>query len=452
MAAEEKECTLVGGIHVAGAVAKAQLSRLSAKNRSEEQRRSSEAVENFLKSIMDRYYTPFLEDVANCPFQNDSWTKGLGALLCKVGRLIASEKAIDEATQQKFESKLRETLETNIVGTLPDRVLAMSQEDVVVSAHPDAALGNTLVATDASGVPVLGVKRLAAEAGFEPKSEVIWKSAGGTKCPDVGVVRSIEDGGMMVSWSGLEPKIVDVADLAPAPKRAKQEQPEDPVLTGGGVKWSQCSSAENTSMLMQIAHTTLYQVYVGQSAAHADLVLMQTPSELAERQGPVSVYTRIAFKQGGLMLLPFNSSVVEAACPRPGHAAPLRVTIVRGKDEQVEADFWIKSKATPKKLIVSCEKAAVIVPFWLLASTPLRGPPAEAQALSQEGQTRTCVALDYKTVHIEVPSPSAASAAGGKPKGKIIVGVQCMTNPEPLAAGSRIFVSRRPPGELDLTT
>ena len=449
MAAEEKECTLVGGIHVAGAVAKAQLSRLGAKNRSEEQRQSSETAENFLKSIMERYYTPFVEDVANCPFHNDSWTKGLGALLCKVGRLIASEKGIDEATQQKFESKLRDTLEKNSTAPLPDRVLAVSQEDVVVSAHPDATLGNTLVATDASGVPVLGVKRLAAEAGFEPKSEVIWKSARGTECPDVGVVRSIEDGGVMVSWAGSEPKIVDVADLAPAPKRAKKDQPEDPILTGGGVKWSQCSSAENTSMLMQMAHTTLYQLYVGQSAAHADLVLMQTPSELASSQGPVSVYTRIAFKQGGLVLLPFHSSLVEAACPRPSHAAPLRVTIVRGKDEPVVADFWIKSKATPKKLIVGCEKAVVMVPFWVLASTPLRAPPAEAEASSQGGQTRPCVALDYKTVSIEVPSPSVASAAGGKPKGKIIVGVQCMTNPEPLAAGSRIFVSRRPPDELD---
>ena len=122
---------------------------------------------------------------------------------------------------------------------------------------------------------------------------------------------------------------------------------------------------------------------------------------------------------------------------------------MRGKDKPVVADFWIKSKATPKKLIVGCEKAVVMVPFWVLASTPLRAPPAEAEALSQEGQTRTCVALDYKTVSIEVPSPSVASAAGGKPKGKITVGVQCMTNPEPLAAGSRIFVSRRPPDELD---
>ena len=132
---KQKECTLVGGIHVAGAVAKAQLSRLSAKIRSEEQRQSSEAAENFVKSIMDRYYTPFLEDVANCPFDNDSWTKGLGALLCKVGRLIASEKVIDEATQQKFESKLRDTLEKNRTAPLPDRVVSWVQEDVVVSAH-----------------------------------------------------------------------------------------------------------------------------------------------------------------------------------------------------------------------------------------------------------------------------------------------------------------------------
>ena len=114
MASEERECTLVGGIHVAGAVAKAQLSRLGAKSRSEEQRRSSEAAENFVKSIMDRYYTPFLGDVANCPFHTDSWTNGLGAVLCKVGRLIASERAIDEATQHKLESKLRDTLEKNI--------------------------------------------------------------------------------------------------------------------------------------------------------------------------------------------------------------------------------------------------------------------------------------------------------------------------------------------------
>ena len=417
MAAEEKECTLVGGIHVAGAVAKAQLSRLSAKNRSEEQRQSSLAAENFVKSIMDRYYTPFVEDVANCPFHTDSWTKGLGALLCKVGRLIASEKVIDEATQQKFESKLRDTLEKNSTAPLPDRVLALSHEDVVVSAHPDAALGNTLVATDAGGVPVLGAKRLAAEAGFEPKSEVMWKSARGTECPDVGVVRSIEDGGVMVSWAGLEPRIVDVADLAPAPpapKRAKKEQPEDPILMGGGVKWSPCSSAENLGMLLQIAQTTLYQLYVAQSAAHADLVLMQTPSELASRQGPVSVYTRIAFKQGGLVLLPFNSNLVEAACPRPSHAAPLRVTIVRGKDEQVEADFWIKSKATPKKLIVGCEKAVVMVPFWVLASTPLREPPAEAQASSQEGQPdrawpwTTRLSTSRCPVHPR-PAPRAAS-------------------------------------------
>ena len=441
---------------------KAQLSRLGAtKSRTEEQRLSIQAAETFLKSIMDTYYAPFVAEVMDCPFRTGSWTKGLGAVLCKVGRLIASDRAIDIETQQKLESKLRDTLEKDSIGPIPDRVVALSQDEVAAATDLDATLGNTVVATDASGVPVLSVKRLAAEAGLEPNGEVILKSARGKESFDVGVVRAIEDGGVMVSWAGKEAMVVDVAELVPAPKKRKpaNAQTEDPILAGNGLKWSQCSDAENANMLSQMAHASLYQMYLTQSAAHPDLVLMPTAPALASSQGNVSVYTRTAFKEGALMLLPFSGGLVDGQCERPlGCAAPLRMIIPQGQDKPVVSDFWIKGKATPKKLILGCDKAAVLVPFWVLASKPLEAPPAETssqegQEPSQEGQassqTRPCMALVYKTLKVEVPIPCLSKKAVSKQKGRLTMSVHCMTNAEELAAGTRIFIASRVPDVLE---
>ena len=162
------------------------------------------------------------------------------------------------------------------------------------------------------------------------------------------------------------------------------------------------------------------------------------------------------------MLLPFRGGLVEGQCERPlGCAAPLRMIIPQRQDKPFVSDFWIKAKATPKKLILGCDKAAVLVPFWVLASKPLEAPPAETssqevqdpsregQASSQDCQTRPCMALVYKTLKVEVPIPCLPKKAASKLTGRITMSVHCMTNAEELAAGARIYIESRVPDVVE---
>ena len=127
----------------------------------------------------------------------------------------------------------------------------------------------------------------------------------------------------------------------------------DPILKGPGVKWAPCSSTEHTTMLMTMAATVWYQTDIGMSAAHAELHFRETPAQPAPSQGPISTYTRTAFKEGALIFRPWSATLVEGACDRPaGGAAPLLMTMSQGEGGSASASFWVKPRALPNKIEV----------------------------------------------------------------------------------------------------
>ena len=436
----ETECTLVAGSYVAGAVPKAQLNRLCAKCRTKEQIAMSEELEEWLQLIMERYYVPWANDPASAPFKRSAWTKGLAAFLLKMGRQLANDKSPDDSSRAKLEAKLRATLEQGATGPMPERVTALSQGET--APRTAAAMEtDTLMATDEGGRAVVSQKRLASEAGLEVDSEVVKKRANGDGFePSVGRVRSISDLGVVVTWpegADLGGSAIPVSELALAPKKPKEKSVANQALELPGIKWSQCSNAENTSMLFHMACSTLYQVYVSQSAAHSDLHLIENDAATASSQGKIGLYVTRDLKAGALALLPFSGDLVDGTLQRPAGSCPMAMVMKPKEEEPTVVPFWVKPKAVPKKMALSQERAVVLVPFWCLASKPE----------SSDGQTNA-QPLEYKTATIPLGTPCSVEKGVRTTRGSISMRVLYMSNSSPLVKGTRIFITTRPPNAL----
>ena len=402
--------------------------------------------------MMERYYVPWAAEPSDAPFQRDAWTKGVAAFLCRVGKLVVSDKPLDDETKCKLETKFRTTLEKNKTGNMPDRVVASSQDHTDAEKAP-AMDTDTLLAVDQQGTKAaMSCKRLAVEAGLALQGEVIVKKqkrAAGNKAV-IGIVRAIQENGVLIAWEGTEePQLMNIEDLAAVPKnKEKSVSASSQALEIPGFKWSPCSNVENAEMLRNLAHSALYQLYVSQSASHGDLHLVENLPDAISKEGPIRMYACREFKENTLVILPFSAILVDGTSAKPSNAAPLQMVLKPDKEEPTVVLFWVKSKPMPKKLALSQEKAAVVVPFWALSEKPRVQSTLESDEVS-EGPVEPVQALVYKTASVKVPCPAGVHKGVRVMKANITMKVVYMTNASKLEKGTRVIVTSKPAGELE---
>ena len=445
------DCLLVGGKDVAGAVDKLALQRLGAKSRTDEQKASYQAVEDFMGDIMETYYTPWASSQADSPFSAETWLKGLAQFALKVGSSILKDKGLDLDAKCQLETKLRACLSGSCTERMPERVLPLSDEQGQGKSQDI----ETVVSSKSTGAPVVSLKRLATEAGLEIHAEVVKKAARQTECENgdagqqdaglVGVVKGIDESGVLVSWDDAAPVIVAVDDLAIAPqksqKKAEAPSQEAAVLSLPPVKWAPVSSQENGAMMWNFACVALYQVYLATSSGHDDLHLVESTGK-APSQGPVSIYARKEMKEYALKFIPFNGSNIEllAVTSTSAAGAPLQMVVAPEGEAQTTVNYWVKLKPLPKKMSSSQEKVSVLVPFWIL-SRGQKGKENEEPASTH--------ALVYKVGSVAVGAPGAFGQKGKVLKPRLTMRVVYLTNETVIEKGSRLVARGRPPTSLE---
>lgn len=442
---KETECILVGGRYVAGAVDKNTLKRLAASNRNDKQKASSQELESFLGAIMQQYYLPWSNDWMRSPFQRDAWAKAFAAFLCKMGNLICRDTPPDHASKLKMETKLRETLNRDKLSEMPSRVVP----DGVAPSVPNRE-GETVKAQDDLGSQAsISSKRMAAECGLAMNGGVILKKTKrdaniATETMHVGIVQSILDQGVEVKWKDGQVTMHTQADLMPAPKQKASSQ-EPASLTLAACKWAACSTEDNMKMWMQLTQTTLYQLYVSQSAAHNDLRVTITPTEAVAMDGIVRVYAARDFKPKTLVLLPFSTSIIGSDQARPKDAVPVTMIVYPEKEEKSSMTFWMRMRALPKSLASSQDRAVVLIPFWALAARPHK--PVSGQ--DQNEDESNLHVLVYRKVTVDIPTPAAVTKGVRVQKPKIQLCVPCMTNTNAITKGSRLMIAGKVPAGLE---
>ena len=471
---DEKECSAVGGRLVAGAVSRSCIARLAAKGRTEDQRAASQDAEHFLDKLMATYYMPWAAEQDVLPFNRQAWTKTLAQLLAKAGKRLAQDKAIDDDTKALWEVKLRKNLQEGLHGAMPQRITAASQAEVK-DATP-LALESGIVRAGASGQIQVPVKRLAIELGLQLNCNVIRKSARHEQKPAMGVVQEVSEKGVAVKWAGSSIELLEVDDVMPwtIKKEKPVEKPvENAFLSLPAIKWSITSNNHNKEMVLHMAKTTLYKVYVAQSSAHNEIHIVgqdtgASPDSTASKDKGASqdkvasqvnfaAFARNDFKAGVLTLLPFNTELVDGACKKPPGAVPLVMIITPDGEKPTEMPFWVKPLALPNKAIVNQEKAVVLVPFWLMAKgrqdakkvAAAGGASTEDVAASQGVQNAHLI---YKTAEIDVPTPSAIWKGGRNIKSKVAMRILYLTNDKSVGKGDRLLAVDDLPAALESTT
>ena len=82
---------------------------------------------------------------------------------------------------------------------------------------------------------------------------------------------------------------------------------ESAVMSLPSIQWKPATTDQRAEMVRQLATTTLWQLYMSQSAAHDEIHVASARDEwLAESQADLAVFARRKFKAGELVLLPFN--------------------------------------------------------------------------------------------------------------------------------------------------
>ena len=429
----ETECISVGGRWVAGGVDKSTLKRLAAANRSDEQKERSQATEDFVRRIMERYYLPWATNFMNAPFQRDAWAKAFAAFLCKVGNVIAKDDTLDNDHKKKLETKMRITLEVNRVSDMPARVIEDGLEPIGDTREADTVQNNI----------VLSAKRAAAEAGLQLHSEVIEKptkvaktDAQTTENAPIGTITKIDNEGVHVDWGNGKSVLRPLATLVPAPKQKAASQ-EPASLKLPACKWAVCGTEDNLKMWMNLALTTLYQAYVAQSAAHSDLRVTATPDADTKTDGHWRLYAVRDFKAKTLVLLPWNSQLYTTDMTRPKDAIPVVMTVKPDKEEATCVTFWLRAKCVPKALSSSQDRASVLVPFWTLAAKP---------------DTAKTSVMMYEKIEIPVPTPNAIAKGVRVQKPCIKLAIPVMMNATAVVKGDRLVVGARPPTDLSQLT
>ena len=223
-----------------------------------------------------------------------------------------------------------------------------------------------------------------------------------------------------------------------APKQQAPSQAPD-VSQLQTLKWGAVSSIENEKMWLHIAQTALYQVYVGQSAWQQDLLVVATPNEAVDAEGPVRIYAAKDHKPDTIILLPWNMIVQPGAGTKepPKDAIPLIMTVCPEKEEKSSVTFWCKPRPVPKTLASSQDRAMTLVPFWALVA----GSKAAESSSASLDDPHEHHCLVYQQITVDVPTPAGVlKGIKMKKQGKIQLTVPCMINKTQIATGSRLEI------------
>ena len=220
---------------------------------------------------------------------------------------------------------------------------------------------------------------------------------------------------------------------------------ESAVMSLPSIQWKPATTDQRAEMVRQLATTTLWQLYMSQSAAHDEIHVASSCDDewLAESQADFAVFARRKFKAGELVLLPVDHSLVEGNIKRPVGAMPLEMVITPdGEKEATRVAFWVKPCCEPSRIFNNL--VAEIVPFWLLTETQ-QAPESQGKAASQGS-------LIYAIAEVDVPSPAAIVKGGRDVKSKVTMRIPYLTNDMSLDKGARLFVKGNLPAALEDTT
>jgi hypothetical protein len=439
---EKGETLQVSGKTVAAAVSKQQLLKLNHQGRSEEQKAASQAGEDFIVDVINKYYKPWASDADSAPYLPGQLTKGISRFLVFCGRHLLAEKPWNRDEKARLEEVLRKVLCKDATGPLPPPCVAVSQG---TQHNPPPPETDTIVA-DSAGVPIVSMKRQAFEAGLDVESEVLLRSDTGGA---IGKVRRIAENGIHVSWDGAAPRLEKLSELRKRPEDKKTEKGKaaSQALEIVGAKWAACSTEWNNEMLCQQATVALYTLYVTRSAGHGDIHVLGTELEGAQdfcREGQGGVFAAKDFKEGQLALLPFDTKALSK--DKVAKGVPVQLLVEPNGEAVTTISFWIRQKNIPKKLHAGQEKAVVVVPFWVLAA----GQAKAAHAKEEEKFDVEVGLLSYKVGKVQLPSPGGFDkVAKGGSKVKIFLRFPYLTNSQPLRKGARLETEEDPPTDLD---
>ena len=450
---KETECSVVGGQCIAGAI-----NKNVAKKVRERDAAFNQEWEDWMQAVLFKYWTAWTRE--SRPIANDVGVGAVAAFLDRTGRFAANASTtattadVDDK-KSKFEAKLRAALEPGWSGTMPEPIMASSQEKKKESwtAHLDA---EPPVVADSQGRPVVSVKREAQEKHLDVGARVTAKRQRKNELEEIAeaIITEISDKGVVIKWEGGKGTF-PVSAIELAKEKEKDELPED-MLQHEAMKWSQCSTVENAEMLLHVIASTLYNVYVARSSAHEDLHVINI-------KGDVQLFATKEMKPGALVLLPFGA--LESVPDPKAAGVPVVLEIGGEKSGQTtQVEYQIRPKNTPKKATVTQEQAVVLVPFWVLATKPVainEGKAAAVKAASSKAAAGKAAAgkaassqvvsvLQYKTTAVNVPAAPALEKRGTRSKASIVLKTICLTNKEVVPKGSRLIVSEKPPVKLQL--
>ena len=313
----EKECSVVAGRYVAGAIRKA-----AAKQLRERDTIWSQDFEDWIQSVMDKYW-PISEDPAARPVSREVGLPAVASFLDKVGRLLANPghgHAEVAEKKAKFEGKLRSALERGWKGLMPAPLTELPAEKKG-SEWTDKLDAQPMLVADSAGRAVVGAKRQAQEKHLEVGVRVAAKRKRlGAKEPEAGLgtIEAISDEGVLVKWdepgtNGCIESLHAVSEIELSNKKQPSGSTQGIGATSSpgnldleACKWSPCSTATNNEMVGTLTAATLYQAYVGRSSAHEDLhVVFDT--------GVFTMYALKEMKAGALLMN--QSKSTSSYCP-----------------------------------------------------------------------------------------------------------------------------------------
>ena len=451
----DKECSVVGGHCIAGAITKA-----AAKKVRERDAALGQDWEEWLSQVMDKYWTPWDKQPFLRPIARANGLKGIAAFLCRAGRYAAYSTMADMADQkQKLETKLRASFEPAWQGAFPEPLApALSQE----STKPNSAQewdDQPLLEADSGGKAVVSAKRQAQDNGLVVGATVVAKRFKGEEGQDTvtATIIDITGEGLAIKWEndeGSQTSVVNVCDASlvskrqdPAKKKkdtaSSQDAASSQALGMAPVKWSPCSTAENTEMLIHLTMATLYQAYVARSTAHEDLHIIH------DQEG-VKLHANKEIKANALALLPFGA-LEEAADKKIAAFAPVAIEIGSGATASSQetsagtsrAEYRLRAKTTPKRTTGTQDKAVALVPFWVLATKTMSDADAKASGAAM-------CKLEYTEIALPVLPPQIVGKKASKDNGKtkVVVKTFALMNTEIVPKGSQLYVADKPPAAI----
>ena len=228
----EKECSVVAGQCVAGAIRKA-----VAKQIRERDAAWSQDFEDWIQSVMGIYW-PLSQDPAARPVSREVGLPAVASFLDRVGRLLANPghgQAELSEKQAKFEGKLRSAMAKGWKGLMPSPLRQVPVQKKG-SDWTDKLDAQPMLLADSAGRAVVGAKRQAQNKNLEVGVRVAAKRQrleANEPWAETATVTAISDEGVLVKWDaagedGCIESLLAVSDIElTGKKNAKAENGEN---------------------------------------------------------------------------------------------------------------------------------------------------------------------------------------------------------------------------------